>query len=113
MAALTDFYIKQNDTREPVIATCQDENGAAEDLTGATVKFHMTGPVPATTSKVNSAGALVDAANGVVKYQWIAADTNTAGDFNAEFQITFSDARVKTYPNTANFTVHVTPDLGA
>ena len=113
MAALTDFYIKQHDTREPVVAVCQDANGNAIDLTGATVKFNMKSGSGTLVVNDSTHTSLVTAASGIVKYQWQAADTATAGDYTAEFQITFSDGRILTFPNTGNFNVHITADLGS
>lgn len=111
MAALTDFYVKQHDTREPVTAICQDANGTAVNLTGATAKFFMKSSGGA--SKVNASATITDYTNGVVSYQWVAADTDTAGDYTAEFQITFGDARILTFPNSAEFNVHIRADLGS
>ena len=45
-------------------------------------------------------------------YNWKAADTDQAGLYEAEFEITFADQSVETYPNSENIVVKVVPDLG-
>lgn len=116
MATLTDFYIKQNDTREAIQIICEKGDGTAEDLSvggTATVKFIMASAAGAAT-KVDAAGSIVgSAANGVVQYQWASGNTDTAGTFLAEFQVTFGDGRIFTYPNTAYITIHIFPELGS
>lgn len=107
---MADFYIKRGDTKEPIAATLSDENGAV-DVTGAAVKFLMrrktTGAV-----KVNSAGQIVDGAAGTVRYEWSAEDTDTEGEYQAEWQVTFADARVQTFPNDSYIEVKVVKDIG-
>jgi hypothetical protein len=39
-------------------------------------------------------------------------DTDTAGTYWAEFEVTFGDGRVETYPNRGYLTVNIEPDLG-
>ena len=114
MAALTDFYIKQHDTREPVVAICQDANGNAINLTTAsTVKFNMKNGAGTLIVNDSTHTSIVTPASGIIQYQWQAADTATAGDYTAEFQVTFADGRILTFPNTGNFNVHITADLGS
>lgn len=113
MAILTDFYIKQNDTREPLQIICEKGDESAEDLTGASVKFIMSAK-PGTSTKVDHAATIVGTASaGVVKYQWITGDTDTAGTYLGEFQVTFSDARILTYPNTTYINIHIVAELGS
>jgi hypothetical protein len=92
------FYMKLNNTSPALQVTLKDANGTPVDLTGASVRFHMRA-VGATTAKVDAAAALVTAASGIVKYAWIAGDTDTAGRYEAEFEVTFGDSSVETFPN--------------
>jgi hypothetical protein len=43
--------------------------------------------------------SVFDAVNGVVKYDWVAGDTETAGDFECEFEVTEADGALRTFPN--------------
>jgi hypothetical protein len=107
---MSTFYIKQNDTSPELQITCQDYAGDAVNVAGSTIRFHMrnkqTGEV-----QVDEAGSIVDGANGVVKYSWSAGDTDTIGNFSAEFEVTYSDSSVETFPNNGFITVIVLDDI--
>ena len=105
------FYIKQNDTRPAIAANLTDANAAAVNLTGATVRFSMR-VEPAGTVKVSAAAATIDDAEaGQVSYNWTASDTNTADDYEAEFQVTFVGGAVQTFPGRNWIAVHVIDDV--
>lgn len=105
------FVIKQNDTSPVVSAVLKDSNGAVKDLTAASVRFHMKA-YQADSTKVDAAGTVVgDPTEGVVKYVWQAGDTDTVGTYNAEFEVTYGDGSVETFPNTGNLTLVIKPEL--
>ena len=109
-AGVSAFYIKADDTAPSLRAVLEDEDGVV-DLTGATVAFVMRGRadsdgnVPALV-KVDAAGVVVDAANGVVRYDWAAEDTDTPGTFDFEFKVTI-DGVTASYPSRGYNTVVV------
>lgn len=103
------FTIKQSDTSPALQATLQDANGTAINLNGCTVRFHMkslTGEVI-----VDQPMTVVSAIGGIVRYNWQAADTDTAGTYYAEFEVTYSDLSIETFPNTDNIAIVITPEL--
>lgn len=104
------FYLKQNDTSPAMLATLQDANGTAVNLTAATVRLHMRA-IGATQTKVNASATLVDPNNGIVRYNWSASDTNTVGQFQAEFQVTYADGKIETFPNDSYIPVEITDDI--
>ncbi len=59
------------------------------DLTGATVRFKDR-PIAGGTLKINAIYTVTDAANGKCKYTFVAADTDTAGTFQAELEATYA-----------------------
>jgi hypothetical protein len=103
------FYIKRNDTSPSISATLASD-GTAVDLTGATVKFIMRLP-GATSAKVNTAATVVSAADGTVRYDWVAANTDTAGLYQAEFEVTFAGGAKRTFPADDYLYVSVVTDL--
>ena len=102
--------LKRGDTRTAIRATLKTPAGTSVNLTGATVKFIMVslrGVV-----KINRAADLEDAAAGKVWVVFEASETNVAGTYNAEFEATFGDGRIETYPNSGYLSVAIKPDLG-
>lgn len=109
------FYIKQNDTSPAIRATLKrplaDGTEAVVNLTGASVRFLMSRECDS-EAKVAAAGSIVNAEGGIVEYQWVAGDTDTADTFRAEFEVTYSDNTIETFPNRAYQHVRIAPELG-
>lgn len=104
------FYIKQNDTSPAMLATLQDADGNAINLTGASVRFHMR-TIGSSQTTVDAAATVVTAASGIVRYAWDAADTATVGSYQAEFEVTYSDASIETFPNDGYIRVEIKADI--
>lgn len=103
------FNIKQNDTSPSLQATLKDASGTAIALTGASVRFHMKALDG--TVKVDAAMAITNASGGVVQYNWQTGDTNTVGSYSVEFEVTYSDSTIETFPNNQNLTICVVREL--
>lgn len=76
------FVINKDATLPAYQRTLLDEDGNAVNLSTAssvTVQFKRVG----SSTVVTRTGSFVDKPNGVVKYQWISADTATSGDYEA------------------------------
>lgn len=104
------FFIKQNDTGPVITASLKDADYAAIDLTGATVRFLMRA-VGSTSAKVDQSATVTDEAGGLVKYEWQSGDTDTVGQFQAEFEVTYATNRVETFPNNSYVLVQVIDDI--
>ena len=106
----TPFYLKTGDTSPVFSVTLKDADGDAVDLTGATVVFNMNNE---DDEQVIDRGActILVAASGTVKYSWQTGDTATAGYYSAEFEVTYSDATIETFPNRGYLEVHIVDDL--
>lgn len=103
------FYIKQNDTSPSVLATLKDATDTAVNLTAASVRIHMRDV--AGSLKIDSAVEIINAQNGVIRYDWLAADTDTAGTYYVEFEVTYTDGAIETFPNTGKEVVIIQPEL--
>lgn len=109
---MADHYMKKGDTQPTLDRILEDVNGVPVNLTGSTVMFVMT-RVGATTAKVNAEADIVgDATDGEVSYPWAAGDTDTEGEYDGEFQVTFAGGEVQTFPNDSYLRVKVVRDLG-
>lgn len=106
----TVFEIKRGDTLPNIRATLKLSDGTVQDLTTATavnfVYAPRDGTTPDTSSPTTRTATIVDAANGIVEYDWIAADTATVGEFLAEFEVEFGTDRL-TFPNGKDEYIHV------
>lgn len=106
------FFIKQNDTASDIQRDLKDAFGAPVNVTGATIAFSMR-VKPSGSVKVNAAaGSVVDGGAGRVKYDLTASNTDTANTYEAEFQVTYTDGTIQTFPNDGYFEVVITDDIG-
>lgn len=105
------FNIKRNDRSPALSAVLEAPAGSPIDLTGTSVMFFMVLD-GASSPKVSAAATLVDAANGSVEYDWLGTDTDTAGLYRAEFQVTFAGGVKRTFPEADYIYINVVPDLG-
>lgn len=106
---MSTFFIKRNDTSPIFRAILKDGDNVVVDVTGATVQFHMFDQDR--VSKVDAAAVINAGTAGDVQYEWIATDTDTAGFFDAEFEVTFATGRTETFPNNSFQRIHIHEDL--
>jgi hypothetical protein len=104
------FNLKQNDTSPSIQTTLLDGNGFPVDISGNLgVTFHMRNSEG--TVIIDTAATVVTPGFGIVRYDWDAADTATSGTFQAEFEVTYSDGKVETFPNASYIEVIITDDI--
>jgi len=104
------FFIKQNDTSPALQATLKDGSNSVVNLTGCSVNFHMR-KVGSSAVKTDASASISDALNGLVYYQWTAADTDTIGSFEAEFEVTYIGGEIESFPNNRFIEVEITDDI--
>lgn len=98
--------IKRNDLLPPLDAVLLRTDGAPIDLTGCTVRLRLRSERDLPL-KVDAPATIVDAPGGVVRYEWLAGDTDTVDVYRAEFEITFPSTKTMTVPTDSFFSVHV------
>ena len=103
------FSIKQNDTSPSLQVTLRDSSLVVVNLTGATVRFHMKSVDG--TLKIDAPMTVTNDLGGVCQYNWQAGDTDTVGTYYVEFEVTYADASVETFPNNGSKTVKVVREL--
>lgn len=102
------FTIKQNDTSPSLQATLSDTSGAV-DIVGATVKLHMKSL--AGVLVIDEDMTITDATNGVVQYDWVTGDTSTVGAYYVEFEVTYADGGIETFPNSGSLPLVISREL--
>jgi hypothetical protein len=109
MTLATRYSTKRNDLLPSITDTLTDVAGAPVNLTGATVRFLMRDMYR--LLKVNSPAVIVTPAAGTVRYDWQPGDTNTAGAFQAEWEVTFGSGKPETFPPHGFITVAIDEDV--
>lgn len=107
---MSTFYIKQNDTGPAIAGTLERPDGTAVVVTGAAVRFHLRAR-GGTSTKVDAVATILNGAAGSVKYDWQVGDTDTGGYFEAEWEVTYSDGSVETFPNYGNQPVIISLEI--
>jgi hypothetical protein len=108
---MSDFSIKSGSTSPPLVVTLMDGDTPAV-LTGATVRIRMRSRLGGALV-VDSPATVTDAAAGVVSYQWQAGDTDEVGEYEIEFEVTFSGGFEQTFPDDGYVTLDIEPTLEA
>jgi hypothetical protein len=106
-----DFYLTANDTSPSIAYQLLDGLGAPVVLTGAAVEFHMQAPGSAV--KVNAAATITDATLGKVRYDFLAANTDTPGDYLARWQVVYSGGAIESFPDGDLLKVRILDDIAA
>jgi hypothetical protein len=108
--------IKQDDTARYVEDTLEF-NDAAINLTGATVVFVLRRIKDENGNVVNEDAVrrdavVVSAVAGTVRYQLVAADTEDAGLYRCEWEVTLADLTILTVPDDGYNFLKILPDVG-
>lgn len=101
------FSIKRGDTSPSLIYTLSP----SVNLVGASAVFNMRA-LSGTASIARASATIDDTTVGIVSFDFSAEQTGVAGTYHAEFEITFSDGSIETYPNNDYLVINITPDLG-
>ena len=105
------FYVKRGDT-SPALRYALTP--ASVVLTGATVRFKMRARRPRGGAVLIDAVAVVVTATGTptVEYSaWQPTDFDSANLFEGEFEVTYADGKVETFPNDGFIPIKATEDI--
>lgn len=93
------FYIKDSDDLPAIEVTLLDGDGNAVDVSGSTVVFSMANSAGLVGNVNNRPATLVQPESGVVSYEWEPGAITSPGSFIGEFEVTFPDGTIRTWPN--------------
>ncbi len=118
MSPNPDFTIKRHDTASRIQSTLENSGGTAVNIQNASILFKMA---PLAGGTLTTAGAATidqigDGSSGTglmgqVHYNWGTTDTATAGWYAAEWEVTFSNGTIQTFPNDDPMLVAIPKDL--
>ncbi len=107
-----DWTMKVDEQLPEIQAVLKDDNDSIVNLTGIMgIRFIMTDKATGTV-KVDAPATVITPSAGLVKYSWEEADTDTAGTYNAEWEVQFADGKLESFPNWKNLQVKIFQDLG-
>ena len=104
-----EFFIKRNDLSPTIRVSLKDANGAYVNLNNATVLFKMQPLLGG--SIISSSADIFDTSEATVEYIWQVGDTEDSGSYRAEFEVTYSDGKVESFPNSSFIRVEITDDI--
>ena len=100
--SMPSINMNTGDLSPSIVATMQNSNGSTFNLTGCTVQFQLSQQGQILFTK---AAIIMDAANGVVQYNWGAGDTNQYGVCTGLFIVTLPTGATQTFPTVDFFYV--------
>jgi hypothetical protein len=110
MAVIKVFRMRRGDLQAYYYASVVDSDDVAVDLTGASAVFSMRS-VDGTLKIDRKAAVITAATSGYLEYRWASGDTDTAGEYYIEFEITPSSGGKFTLPAYDKAVVIITDDL--
>ena len=104
---MPDFAIKETNKNPSLRATLERDGEpfdlAENNITSVTFIMGSTDAAP----KVNDTATMVDKANGIVRYDWSTGDTDTPGEYKAEFVCQDTSSNETTFPDEGYIEVEV------
>jgi hypothetical protein len=103
------FEIGQNDRRPLFVVVLKDNFGEVGETvvnltTAGTAYFNMRAASGGAVKVSRGTATISNAAGGEITYNWGTADTNTAGDYEAEVEVLWNDGKPETFPGGQNGT---------
>ena len=112
-ASTHTFTIDRHDLLPPLTWAATYSDGTIIDLSTVTnPEFHMRLASAADLSapKIDAAAVVTDGPGGIIRYNWAGTDTDTAGTYNAEFEVVVS-GKPLTIPTDRQLIVRVRGDI--
>lgn len=110
------FVMKRGDRRPYIPFQFFEPDGVTPlDVTGATViniVVRLKGADPASAPVIKAPVTMSDAPNGIGEYRWAVGDTDTADNYEYEFEITWPNAEPQTIPQDSFFDLVIIADAG-
>lgn len=90
--------IKRNDTRPFFAVATAYDDGTLAPLDGVISARFIAREVGNGQVKIDAQASITAASLGELEYRFVEGDTDQAGDFDCEWEITYSDGSIQTFP---------------
>lgn len=107
------LYLKKGATLPAAESVLGYSDGSVQDLSAATVSFHLRHKTTGAAVSLAGAVSVVDATAGLVRYNWNAADTAAPGVYEAEWKVVLTNGEVGIFPSRGYNEVIITDDVPA
>lgn len=107
---MADFTIKQGDTAPVLYDSLTYSDGTQVNLTGASVNL-VVRQMTASNVAFNKSATIVTPTTGSVSYTFTSTDTATAGQYVANWIVTFSGGSQMTFPTVGELEITVEENL--
>jgi hypothetical protein len=111
---MADSWLKANDTAPRLTSTLKDRDGDPVDLADAGIALFVAEihgeQVVADEASNDQVGDGTDGSKGMVSYDF--PEPLEPGGYRYEWQVTYLDTSVETFPNSGYLTLAVLADLG-
>jgi len=114
MATVQTFKIKRNDTL-PLLQISVKGRGDLNqktpyDLSGATITFSMKDECD-NLKIYDQTATIICASGGTLQYTWQTGDTDEAGKFLGEFEITHANGKILSLPQQGGIPIEIYADI--
>lgn len=108
---MSSFIIKTGDTLPALEAVLSNSLGPVDLTAASAVKLVLREAGNDGDLVFKKAAAFVSPRTaGTVKYSWASGDTATPGRYVGEFEVTFNDGTIQTFPTADKFPVTMVAD---
>lgn len=109
-----DFFIKQHDQLPPLRSTLEDADGpvALDGDPAPAVRFLMRRAFDGEPVLAGDGAIDPDGGVGAVVYNWQAGDTDSDGDYVAEWEVMLATDKPSTFPTDDYIRIRIARDLG-
>jgi hypothetical protein len=106
------FTIVQGDTSPSLSSTLTDGKSPVDISGYNSVEIHIENKYDEVIVTDDETGRVnvVNASSGQVEYVWEQGDTDSIGTYKAEWQVTYSDGSIETFPSDGKVTIEVTEE---
>lgn len=107
---MPDYTLKQHDTYPPLVADLVDTDGAIDLSEAVSVRLLLRSKTLSIIT--DPVEIVVPETLGRIRYEWQPGDTDVAGVYRLEFEITWDVGVIETVPNDGYKELVIMEDLG-